>query len=129
MKNTIATLAISLALAACSGNSSPTVGFPAADVNDDDSVTPEEYLEFWKTTNRYADFDLDRDGSLNRFEYGEAVDDLYDGDEFFTGLDRNRDNLLSSEEFIKGWYMMFDVDGNKVLSRDEYNAAINALDD
>jgi hypothetical protein len=129
MKKAIATLTLSLALAACSGNSSPTMGFPAADANDDDAVTPEEYLEFWKTTNRFADYDLDRDGGLNLHEYGEAVDDPYDGEEFFVGLDRNRDRLLSGEEFIKGWYMIFDVDRNGVLSRAEYDSAINALDD
>jgi hypothetical protein len=85
-------------------------------------------MEFWKTSNRFADFDTDGNGSLNKNEYEEAVDDDYDGIEFFEGLDRNKDSMLSSEEFIKGWFVMFDVDQNKVLSRAEYNAAINALD-
>ena len=128
MRIALATLTISFALAACSSNAAPNVGFPVADANSDDTVSPEEYLAFWKTTNRYADFDIDRDGSLNKNEYEEAVDDDYDGPEFFHGLDRNHDSMLSREEFIKGWYMMFDVDRNKVLSRAEYDAAINALD-
>ena len=129
MKNAIATLAISFALAACSSsNPAPYIGFPAADADSDDAVSPQEYMEFWKTSNRFADFDVDGNGSLNKNEYEEAVDDDYDGIEFFQGLDRNQDGMLSSEEFIKGWYMMFDVDRNKVLSRAEYNAAINALD-
>jgi hypothetical protein len=128
MKNALATLTLSLALAACSGNHTTTLGFPAADVDDDASITPQEYLQFWKTTNRYDDFDVDRNGTLNKNEYEEAVDDDYDGPEFFHGLDRNQDGMLTGEEFIKGWFLMFDVDRNNVLSRAEYDAAINALD-
>ena len=127
MKNALTTLAVSLALAACS-SATTTLGFPAADVNDDDAVSREEYLEFWNTTTAFAVYDVSGDGNLDRAEYGDAVDDAYDGDDFFIGLDRDMNHVLSQNEFVGGWYLMFDVDRNGVLSRDEYNAAINALD-
>ena len=129
MKKTIATLSLMLALTACASSSGGTYGFPAADVDDDDSVSPDEYLEFWKTSDRFAEYDLSRDGNLDRTEYNEAVEEPYQGDDYFRGLDRNMDNVLSSQEFISGWYKMFDLDGNGVLSRAEYEAAIDALDD
>lgn len=130
MKKTIATLSLMLALAACSSTNGGTYGFPVADVDDDDSVTPEEYLEFWKTSDRYSIYDVNNDGNLDRAEYMEAVDDeRYHGDEFFHGLDRNRDNVLSRQEFVVGWFKMFDVDNNGVLSEAEYESALDALED
>src|SRR5688572_9755150 len=123
MMRIIGTLAVSVAFAACSTVAS-TVGFPAADADDDDMVNRAEFNEFFDDTDLFERFDDDDNGNLNRTEYNEAVDDAYETDAYFRGLDRDNSNTLSRDEFIGVWFDMFDGDRSGTLTRGEFRNAI-----
>jgi Ca2+-binding EF-hand superfamily protein len=72
-------------------------------------------------------YDDDDDGNLSRTEYHEAVDDSYETDAYFKGLDQDANNQLSRQEFNDGWFRMFDADQNGTLSESEFRSAIGAL--
>jgi Ca2+-binding EF-hand superfamily protein len=119
-------LAVAFAFAACS-TVATTVGFPAADADDDDALSNAEFHEFFDDTDAFERFDDNDDGSLNRTEYNEAVDDAYEGDSYWTGLNGDNNDRLSREEFIGGWFKMFDADRNNMLTRSEFENAIESL--
>ena len=126
MNRIVTSLAISLSLAACSTVTS-TVGFPAADANDDDMLNRAEFEEFWDDTDAFGRYDDNDDGMLSRMEYNEAVDSDYEGDAYFRGLDTNNNGNLSRDEMIGGWFNMFDLNKNGTLSDDEFDNAVGAL--
>lgn len=124
----VTALVSALALAACS-TVATTIGFPAADADDNDALSQSEFHEFLTDdTKAYGNFDDNDDGMLNRTEYNEAVDDAYETDSFFRGLDRDSSGMLSQQEFIDGWFNIFDTDRNGTLTRREFEAAIDALE-
>ncbi|MGH7469339.1 MAG: hypothetical protein ACRENP_15410 [Longimicrobiales bacterium] len=51
----------------------------------------------------------------------------YETNDFFEGLDRNGNRMLSRTEFIQGWFGIFDTNRNKSLSRDEFRNSIESL--
>ena len=75
--NRTAILAISIALAACASVAT-TVGFPAADADDDNVLSYSEFNEVFDDTDGYERYDDDDNGVLNRTEYNEAVDTQYE---------------------------------------------------
>jgi hypothetical protein len=126
MRRTLGTLAFSFLLAAC-GTVASTVGFPAADANDDDALTRTEFNEFWDETDAYERFDDNDDGNLSREEYNEAVDSEYEAEAYFRGFDTDNNMMLSREEFVGGWFRMFDVDKNGMHSKREFENSVKSL--
>lgn len=120
-------LSFAVALSACA-TAATTVGFPAADADDNDALSPAEFNEFFDDTDAFEKFDDDDDGFLNRTEYNEAVDSPYEADSYFTPLDANQDAKLDRSEFIGGWFGMFDGDKNGALSKGEFENAIESLE-
>ena len=126
MRNVL-TLAIGVTIAACASVAT-TVGFPAADADDDNMLSYAEFNEVFDDTDGYERYDDDDNGVLSRTEYNEAVDAQYETDAFFHGLDRNHNGTLTREEFVAGWFNMFDTDKNNYLRRAEFESAIRALE-
>ena len=124
---TIYTLAIGLAVAGCA-TVATTVGFPAADADDDDVLSTQEFHKFFDDVDAYERFDDNDDEALSRGEYNEAVDDGYETDAHFKGFDTDGNGSLSRDEFINGWYGMFDTDKSATLTRGEFENAIEALE-
>ena len=120
-------LAAALTLAACATVAS-TVGFPAADADDDDLLSVAEFREFFDDTDAYERFDDNDDGMLSRTEYTEAVDSPYEADTYWHGLNIDHNDTLSRDEFIDGWFKMFDADKSNSLSRAEFENAIESLE-
>jgi len=119
-------LAHCLSFAACASLAT-TVGFPAADADDNDVLSQSEFNEFFDDTDGFERFDDDDNGSLSRTEYNEAVDATYETDAFFSGLDRDHNSSLSRSEFLTGWFGQFDANKNGSLSRSEFEASLEAL--
>lgn len=127
MLRKIGLLATALAFAGCA-TVATTVGFPAADANDDDMLNSAEFHEFFDDTDAFERFDDDDDGSLTRTEYNEAVDDTYETDAYFNGLDTDKNSKLNKHEFVGGWFNLFDADKNNMLSKAEFENAIASLE-
>ena len=125
MKRTIPALAVSLLLAACA-TAATTIGFPAADADDNESLTRKEFDEFWDDTNLFERFDDDDDRALSLKEFQEAVDSEYEA--HFTHFDINKNNSLSASEMTCGWYDLFDADKSGTLSRGEFEKSIAGLE-
>jgi Ca2+-binding EF-hand superfamily protein len=126
MIRTIATLTIALAIAACA-TVATTVGFPAADVDNNEMISSTEFGEVWDDLDVFENFDDDDNGSVSRIEYNEAVETIYESDAYFRGLDRDRNGSLTRDEFVNGWYTMFDNDRSGSHNRNEFRSAIDAL--
>lgn len=120
-------LAMAVALGACS-TVATTVGFPAADADDDDSLSSTEFHQFFDNIDLFERFDDDDNGTLSRTEYNEAVDDAYEADAYWNGLNTDNNDQLTREEFIGGWFKLFDADKNNLLSRSEFDNAIESLE-
>lgn len=116
-----------VSLVACA-TAAATVGFPAADADDNDLLSPAEFNEFFDDTNLFERFDDNDDHALSRAEYNEAVDSQYETDSHFNGLDRDASATLSRSEFVDGWFTMFDEDKNGSLTHAEFETAIGSLD-
>lgn len=121
------TLVAALALTAGCSSAVSTVGFPAADANDDDMLNRAEFEEFWDDTDAWERFDDNDDNMLSRTEYNEAVDANYEPDGYFRGLDTNNSGNLSRDELVGGWFNMFDMNKNGMLDDDEFDNAIESL--
>ncbi|HSL70181.1 MAG TPA: hypothetical protein VK864_08050 [Longimicrobiales bacterium] len=124
----IFTLVASFIVAGCATTAATTIGFPAADADDDDLLTSAEFNEFWDDSDLYERFDDNDDGNLTRQEYNEAVEDGYETEAHFKGLDSNNNGMLDRSEFINGWFNMFDADKNSRLTRAEFENAVDALE-
>lgn len=127
MLRRLALLITCVATAACASTVATTVGFPAADADDDDVLTTAEFHEFFDDTDAYERYDDNDDGNLTRQEYNEAVDEAYETDAYFKGLDASNDGSLTRAEFIDGWFRMFDANQDQRLSRGEFDSAVEAL--
>jgi Ca2+-binding EF-hand superfamily protein len=119
-------LAVTIFLGGCAA-AAATAGFPAADADDDDVLSAAEFQEAFDDLDAYERYDDDDDGNLSRTEYNEAVDEKYETDAYFKGLDRDANSQLSRQEFIDGWFAMFDADQSKTLSEGEFRSAVDAL--
>ena len=126
MFRTIATLTVALTIAACA-TVATTVGFPAADVDNNDMISSAEFGEVWDDLDLFERFDDDDNGNVNRTEYNEAVAATYEPDAYFRGLDRDRNGNLSRQEFVTGWFTMFDNDRSGSMNRSEFRSALDAL--
>ena len=126
MIRTFATLTVALALGACA-SAVATVGFPAADDDDNDMISTTEFGEVWADFDLFENFDDDDNNTVSRMEYNEAVDAPYETDAFFRGLDRDRNGSLTRDEFVNGWFTMFDTDRNGSHNRSEFRSAMDAL--
>ena len=120
-------LAIAIALGGCA-TMATTVGFPAADADDDDSLSSAEFHEFFDDTDYFERIDDDDNGTLSRTEYNEAVDTEYEAETYWTGLNTDNNDQLTRDEFIGGWFKMFDTDKNGMLSENEFENAIESLE-
>ena len=121
-------LAACIGMAACASTAATTIGFPAADANDDDLMNLAEWNEFDGDSDLFTRYDDDDDGNLTRTEYNEAVDPTFESDAYFAGLDADRSGNLSRSEFIDGWFRMFDSDSSGTLTRGEFDNAVEALE-
>ena len=126
MIRTFATLTVALALGACA-TVATTVGFPAADDDDNDMISTTEFGEVWADFDLFENFDDDDNNTVSRMEYNEAVDTQYETDAYFRGLDRDRNGSLTRDEFVNGWFTMFDNDRNGSHNRSEFRSAMDAL--
>jgi Ca2+-binding EF-hand superfamily protein len=126
MIRTFATVTVALAIGACA-TVATTVGFPAADADDNDMISTTEFGEVWDDFDLFERFDDDDNNTVSRTEYNEAVDATYETDAYFRGLDRDRNGTLSRDEFVNGWFTMFDNDRNGSLNRNEFRSAMDAL--
>ena len=132
MKRTLAAFAVSLSLAACassSGDVDVPQGFPVADVNQDASITPEEFTRWVENTNAYSRFDLDKNGLISREEYSEGVEDRYATNEYFAAFDLNQNGTLTRGELLRGFFVMYDINRDGVLSEGEFELGKQGLDD
>ena len=127
LRKSLAVLVTAGFAAACA-TTVATVGFPAADANDDNMLTRAEFTEFFDDTDAYERYDDNDDGNLSRMEYNEAVASRYEGDAYFRGLDRDSNGSLTRMEFIDGWFGMFDTDRSGNLSRSEFENALDGLE-
>ena len=127
MIRTIAMFTVAVALAACA-TVATTVGFPAADADDNDLISVSEFRNVWDDMDIFEKFDDDNNGNLNRTEYNTAVDNPYETDTYWRGFDKNRDNMLSRDEFIDGWFTMFDADRSGSHNRSEFRSAMESLE-
>jgi Ca2+-binding EF-hand superfamily protein len=126
MMRTFAALTVALAFGACATVVS-TVGFPAADADDNDMISSTEFGEVWADFDLFENFDDDDNNTVSRTEYNEAVNTTYESDAYFRGLDRDRSGTLTRDEFVNGWFTMFDNDRNGTLNRNEFRSAMDAL--
>jgi hypothetical protein len=130
MKRTLAAFAVSFGLAACSSSSGElAVGFPVADVNQDASLAPAEFDRWVIDTNAYARFDDNDDGVISRDEYNKAVEERYEGDDYFIAFDLDQDGSLSRNEFVGGLFRMYDINRDGLLTQDEFDLAREGLDE
>ena len=129
MKRTLAALAMTVTLAACSSSSGLTIGFPVADVNEDGGIQIAEFDRFFDNTNGYPRFDDNDDGVLTRREFTKAMEARYETDEYFNAFDLNDDGQLSRREFVGGLFRMYDLNRNGRLGEDEFNLALEGLDE
>ncbi|HSL70180.1 MAG TPA: hypothetical protein VK864_08045 [Longimicrobiales bacterium] len=124
----ISTLLLSFALAGCGATAAQTIGWPAADADETGSLTMDEFTYYWNSNELFERMDDNDNGCVSRKEYTEFVQDEYEGDVYFNGLDDDHDGTICRQEMIPGWYNMFDTDKDGILSRHEFNRSIDALE-
>ena len=124
----ISTLLLSFALAGCGATAAQTIGWPAADADETGSLTMDEFTYYWNSNELFERMDDNDNGCVSRKEYTEFVQDEYEGDVYFNGLDEDHDGTICRQEMIPGWYSMFDTDKDGILSRHEFNLSIDALE-
>ena len=124
----ISTLLLSFALAGCGATAAQTIGWPAADADETGSLMMDEFTYYWNSNQLFERMDDNDNGCVGRKEYTEFVQDEYEGDVYFNGLDENHDGAICRQEMIPGWFKMFDTDKNGRLSRHEFNLSIDALE-
>ena len=124
----ISTLLLSFALAGYGATAAQTIGWPAADADETGSLMMDEFTYYWNSNQLFERMDDNDNGCVGRKEYAEFVQDEYEGDVYFNGLDENHDGAICRQEMIPGWFNMFDTDKNGRLSRHEFNLSIDALE-
>ena len=80
-----------------------------------------------RITGRIPAYDDNDDGTLDREEYGEAVDHAIATDAYFEGFDRDRSGGLSESGFADGIFGVYDADGSDSLDESEFESAVSAL--
>lgn len=101
--------------------------FGRADSSDDDMVSRSEFAEFVDDVDAFVAYDDNDDGSLSRVEYREAADDDVEGDAYFDGFDRDGNDALSRDEYLTGWFNLFDTDDDSMLDEDEFDNAVGNM--
>ena len=102
-------------------------GFDSTDTDENDAISRAEWADFMDGLDLYPRYDDNDDGYLSREEYREAVDSSIEGESYYLGFDRDRNDLLTENEFRDGIFNSFDRDGNGWFNEGEYESAVNAL--
>lgn len=118
-----------LVVAASTGCAAATseFAFGRVDSSDDDMVSRAEFAEFVDDVDAFDRYDDNDNGTLSMQEYREAADADVEGDAYFRGFDRDRNNELSRDEYLTGWFDLFDLDDDGMLNEDEFENAAGSM--
>lgn len=85
--------------------------FDAADTNNDDVISKDEFYGFVGDAGIYADYDYDGDGFIDETEFdGIDWNDGVDFDDEFNEWDVDGDSYLTDNELYDGYFDYYDED-------------------
>lgn len=102
-------------------------GFSNWDSNRDEVINDREFYD-----RTYRNLDANQDNQLSQDEWGDGYDRMY-GDYLDTNkynqFDANSDGFIDNDEYYEGFrdtdfYNSYDKDGDKSLTREEFNAEV-----